>query len=124
LGKELGGGEGFLIGDCQDLVKELCIQNLRHKAGTDALNTVAAGGVPCQYRRGSRLHTYNSDSRFLFLQESTCAGNRAACTYTAGENIHTVSHSLPNFGTGSIIMSLGIGRIPELACKDRTGDLL
>ena len=69
FGKELGGGECFGIGNGNHLVKELCIQNLRHKACSDALDPVASGGVPCQYRRGSRLHTYNGDSRFLFLQE-------------------------------------------------------
>ena len=52
---QLAGGESVLVCNGDDLVVDLGIQHVGHKASADALDLVGAGNTLAQHGRGGRL---------------------------------------------------------------------
>ena len=46
----------FVVGDRDDLVVDLAVQDAGHEAGADALDRVDAGAAALEHRRTGRLH--------------------------------------------------------------------
>ena len=75
---ETAGRKGILIGHGDDLIVDLGIQHIRHKARADALDLVRARNTLAQNGGGGGLDGDDLDVGVLLLEELARAGQRAA----------------------------------------------
>ena len=120
----LAGGKGVLVGDGDDLVVDLGVQHVGHKAGTDALNLVCARSALAQHGGGSRLNGHDLDVGVLALQVLADTGHGAARTDTGHEDVDLAVGVLPDLGAGGALVGIGVGRVYKLAGHKAVGDLL
>ena len=99
----LAGGKGVLVGDGDDLIVDLGVQHVGHKAGTDALNLVRARSALAQHGGGSRLNGHDLDVGVLALQVLADTGDGAAGTDAGHEDVDLAVGVLPDLRAGGAL---------------------
>ena len=124
MADQLAGGKGVLVGNGDDLVIDLGVQHIGHKACADALNLVRTGHALAQHGGGGRLDSHDLDGGILALEILTHAGHSAAGADTGHKNIDLSIGVLPDLGAGGALVGIGVGRVHKLAGHKAVGDLL
>ena len=124
MADQLAGGKGVLVGDGDDLVIDLGVQHVRHKACADALNLMRTGHALAQHRGGGGLDSHNLHVGVLALEILADAGHRAASADTGHKDVDLAVGILPNFGAGGALVSVRVGRVHKLAGHKAVGNFL
>ena len=85
---------------------------------------MSAGTAFREHRRILRLYCYDLHARVLFLEKSTCTGDRSACSYTCDEDINFTVEVFPDLGTCRCLMHGRVCRVGELRWDQAVRDLL
>ena len=124
MADQAAGGKGILVGHGDDLIVDLGIQHIGHKACADALDLMGTGRALAQHRGGSRLHGHHLDGGVLALEILAHAGHRAAGANACHKDVHLAVGIVPDLRAGRLNVSLGVGRVDELAGDKGIGNLL
>ena len=115
-------GKGVVIFDGNDLVVDLGVQHVGDEACADALDLVRTGGALAQDRGGSGLNGHDLDAGILALEywPTPVMVRRCDAGY---KDVDLAVGVVPDLGAGGGDMSLGVGRVDELAGDEGVGDL-
>ena len=120
---ETAHSKGVLVFHGDDLVVDLGVQHVGHKAGADALNFMCTGGALAQDGGGGRLDGHDLDAGVLALEVLAHAGHSAAGADAGHEDVHLAVRVVPDLRAGGGDVGLGVGRVDELAGDEGVGDL-
>ena len=108
------GGKGVVVLDGDDLVIDLGVEDVGHKAGADTLDLVRAGLTAGQQWRIAGFDGDDLDTRIFFFQVSASTADSTACAYAGNENVDFAVGIAPDFGAGGCFMDGRIGRINKI----------
>ena len=111
MADQAAGGKGVVIFDGDDLVVDLGVQHV----GYEALNLVRTGSALAQDRGGSGLNGHDLDAGILALEVLAHTGDGAAGADAGYKDVNLAVGVVPDLGAGGGDMSLGVGRVDELA---------
>ena len=124
MADQLAGGKSVLVGNGDDLVIDLGVQYIGHKACADALNLVRTGHALAQHGGGGRLDSHDLDGGVLALEILAHAGHGAAGADTGHKNIDLSIGVLPDLRAGGALVCIRVGRVHKLAGHKAVGNLL
>src|SRR5699024_2854852 len=99
-GELTGHRDGVLVGDGDDLVEDVAVEDLRHEVGAEALDLVRAGLVLGEQRGRGRLDGHQLHVLLVAAQGAAGAGNGAAGADARDEVIDVAVGVLPNLLAG------------------------
>ena len=116
-------GKGILIGDRDNLVIDLGIQDGGNKPSADALDAMLTGDAGGKDGGGLRLDGDDADGRIFLPEVAAHTGDGTAGADPCHKGIHLPIGILPDLRGGGGVVGLGVGLIDKLAGDEAVRDL-
>ena len=118
------GGKGVLVLDGDDLVVDLGVEDVGHKAGADTLDLVRACLALGEHRGGGGLDGDDLNLGVLLLEELAHAGHGAAGANAGDEDVDLAVGVIPDLGAGRGLVDGRVRGVHKLAGEYAVGGLL
>ena len=108
-----------IVGDRDDLVDHVPVQDRRHEPGADPLDPVRPRRPAREHRRGGRLDRDDPHLGIALLQDLAHARDRAARADRRHEHVHAAVQVRPDLLRRRAPVHLRVGRVLELLRNER-----
>jgi hypothetical protein len=121
FGEAAGHGEGFIVGDLNDLVDELGVEDLGDEAGADALDLVRAGLAAGEDGAVGGFHGDGPEVGVAGLHVLADPGEGSSGADAGDEDVGGAVGVVPDFWAGGIEVDLRVGGVVELLEDEAVG---
>ena len=111
--------KSVVVTHLQNFVAHRTVEVPRNETGTNAFDFMLARRSPTQHRAFG-LNRHSQNTRELLLHVARNSGESACRSRPKNDSIESAFHLLENFFGCSFVMIIGVRRVLELACHERS----